>query len=479
MDDDKTVTATFTRITYDLTMAVDPVGAGTTDPAVGVHTYPAGAVVDITATPAAGYAFDHWSGACTDSGACQVTMDADKAVTAHFAEITYDLTMAVDPIGAGTTDPAVGVHTYPEGTVVDITATPAPGYSFDHWSGDCTGMGTCQVTMDGDRNVTAHFTGITYELTMAVDPIGAGTTDPSVGVHAYAEGAVVDITATPATGYAFDYWSGDCTGTDPCQVTMDEDRAVTAHFTEVTYELTIAVDPVGGGTTDPAVGDHTYPAGTVVDIAATPATGYAFDYWSGDCTGTDPCQVTMDEDRAVTAHFTEVTYELTMAVDPVGAGTTDPAVGDHTYPAGTVVDITATPATGYAFHYWMGDVADINLPSTTITMDEDKTVTAYFVDIAPPDTTITAHPDDPSFSAEATFSFTSTEPGSTFECQLDGGGFTPCTSPHTYAGLDYGDHTFEVRAIDEADNVDPTPASFSWTIGRRIFLPLIARSTSG
>jgi uncharacterized repeat protein (TIGR02543 family) len=68
---------------------------------------------------------------------------------------TYDLTIASD--GNGTTVPAVGVHTYAEGTVVTIDATPASGYQFDYWSGACTGSGTCQLTMDGDRSVTAHF----------------------------------------------------------------------------------------------------------------------------------------------------------------------------------------------------------------------------------------------------------------------------------------------------------------------------------
>jgi uncharacterized repeat protein (TIGR02543 family) len=66
--------------------------------------------------------------------------------------------MAVDPVGGGTTSPAVGVHTYAENAVVDITATPAAGYEFDHWSGACTGSGTCQVTMDANKTVTAHFT---------------------------------------------------------------------------------------------------------------------------------------------------------------------------------------------------------------------------------------------------------------------------------------------------------------------------------
>jgi uncharacterized repeat protein (TIGR02543 family) len=380
MDDDKSVTAHFTLITHDLTIAVDPAGGGTTNPAVGVHSYTEGAVVNVTATPAAGYVFDSWSGACTGGGACKITMNADKSVTAHFT-ITYELTVAVDPIGGGTTNPAVGVRTYKEGAIVPVTATPAAGYAFDHWSGDCTGSGTCQVTMDDDKSVTAYFTVITHDLTIAVDPVGGGTTHPTVGVHSYTDGAVVNVTATPADGYAFDSWSGACTGSGACQVTMDDDKSVTAHFTEITYDLTVVVEPTGGGTINPAVGVHTYAEGAGVNITATPADGYAFDSWSGACTGSGACQVIMDADKTVTAHFTEITYDLTVAVNPIGGGTTDPAVSVHTYPEGAVVPITATPANGYAFDSWSG--ACTGSGACQVTMDADKTVNAHFTEITP------------------------------------------------------------------------------------------------
>jgi hypothetical protein len=94
-----------------------------------------------------------------------------------------------------------------------------------------------------------------------------------------------------------------------------------------------------------------------------------------------------------------------------------------------------------------------------------STVTAsWTIDVTAPDTTITAAPSDPSGSASATFVFTSTEPGSSFACQLDGGGFGACTSPKTYTGLGAGPHTFHVRATDPAGNADATPASLTWTI---------------
>ncbi|MDY6951314.1 MAG: hypothetical protein SWE60_07375 [Thermodesulfobacteriota bacterium] len=72
------------------------------------------------------------------------------------------------------------------------------------------------------------------------------------------------------------------------------------------------------------------------------------------------------------------TYELTMAVDPAEGGTTDPAVGTHTKGWEEEVTVTATDKPGYTFSHWTGDVADTSAPSTTVTMDADKTVTAHF-----------------------------------------------------------------------------------------------------
>ncbi|MBI2620496.1 MAG: hypothetical protein HYW57_10485, partial [Ignavibacteriales bacterium] len=85
-------------------------------------------------------------------------------------------------------------------------------------------------------------------------------------------------------------------------------------------------------------------------------------------------------------------------------------------------------------------------------------------DTTPPDTVIDAGPASPTNSASAAFTFHATESGSTFECQLDGGGFTSCTSPKSYAGLTDGSHAFNVRATDAAGNTDATPATFSWVI---------------
>jgi len=58
----------------------------------------------------------------------------------------------------------------------------------------------------------------------------------------------------------------------------------------------------------------------------------------------------------------------------------------------------------------------------------------------------------------ATYKFTSTEAGSSFECKLDRKNYKPCSSPRTLKRLKPAKHKFKVRAIDAAGNVDPTPA---------------------
>jgi hypothetical protein len=85
-------------------------------------------------------------------------------------------------------------------------------------------------------------------------------------------------------------------------------------------------------------------------------------------------------------------------------------------------------------------------------------------DTTPPDTTISSGPSDPSSSDSASFSFASTESGSTYECKLDAGSYAGCTAPKSYSGLSSGAHTFSVRATDAAGNTDASPASWTWTI---------------
>lgn len=88
---------------------------------------------------------------------------------------------------------------------------------------------------------------------------------------------------------------------------------------------------------------------------------------------------------------------------------------------------------------------------------------SWTVDSTPPDTVIDSGPPNPTNQTSASFTFHSTESGSSFQCQLDSGGFSNCISPKDYNNVSAGKHIFKVKAIDPAGNEDPSPASYTWT----------------
>jgi hypothetical protein len=85
-------------------------------------------------------------------------------------------------------------------------------------------------------------------------------------------------------------------------------------------------------------------------------------------------------------------------------------------------------------------------------------------DTTAPDTTILSGPSGTTTAVTAQFAFSATESGSTFACKLDSGSWAGCSTPQSLSGLAVGSHTFSVRATDAAGNVDPSPASRSWTV---------------
>lgn len=87
---------------------------------------------------------------------------------------------------------------------------------------------------------------------------------------------------------------------------------------------------------------------------------------------------------------------------------------------------------------------------------------SWTVDTTPPDTTL-ANPGNLVAQPVPVFQFTSTEAGSTFQCSFGTGTFAACSSPDAVDVAGSGAQVFEVRAVDPAGNVDPTPAVYRWT----------------
>ncbi|MGZ4339132.1 MAG: InlB B-repeat-containing protein [Gaiellaceae bacterium] len=294
------------------------------------HAYVYGTQVTLTATPATGSTFTGWSGACTGTGTCTLAMDADRSVTATFGLTSRTLSVDRDGAGSGTISSApAGIdcgsscsHNYPYGTSVTLTAAPADGSTFEGWTGDCYGTGTCTLTMNGDRSVTATFELADETLTVTASGSGSGTvTSNPLGIlcwpgssfgcsTTYPYGTEVTLTAAPDPGSTFTGWGGACTGTGICTLAMNGDRSVTATFT-LSETLTVARSGSGSGTvtSNPAGIDcgatcwHDFPYGTMVTLTPSPGPNSTFSGWSGDCNGTGTCTLTMNGDRSVTATF--------------------------------------------------------------------------------------------------------------------------------------------------------------------------------
>jgi chitodextrinase len=152
------------------------------------------------------------------------------------------------------------------------------------------------------------------------------------------------------------------------------------------------------------------------------------------------------------------------------------SIGYRVYRNGTQIGSTSAtawtntgvaPATTYTYTVRAIDSAG-NLGAASAPV----TVTTPAVDTTPPETTITAGPEGTVTAAEASFEFVSSESGSRFECALDGASFAVCSSPAAYVLLAAGEHSFLVRATDEAGNADPTPAARTWTVASQIPPPL-------
>ncbi len=173
----KSVTATFTRVQWPLTVTLAGLGSGTVTSQNNVINncsatctagFPVGGTVTLIALSGANSVFAGWSGGgCSGTGSCTVTMNQAQNVTATFnlERLLLSVTKVGNGAGVVTSSPT-GINcgeqcasSYDFGSTVTLTAVPASGSVFTGWSGACVGsQATCSVTMSQARAVTATFT---------------------------------------------------------------------------------------------------------------------------------------------------------------------------------------------------------------------------------------------------------------------------------------------------------------------------------
>jgi hypothetical protein len=294
----------------------------------------------------------------------------------------------------------------------------------------------------------------------ATDPNGAE--DPSPATYAW----TVDTAAPPAPTLT---------------LTADSDTGASAsdHVTsDVSPTLTGSAQPGTAVTVDAGA----MQLGTAVADAAGNWTLFSEDLAPGSYSLTATAQDLAGNVSAPSAAL-DMTIDTTPPPDPVIetppadlttrspdltiAGTADTGAVVEVRD-GTAVLGTATAGANGSWHVDVTGLADGVHQISALARDlagnasgaAGRTVT---VDTTPPDTTITSGPPDPASSGDATFRFSATETGSSFQCSLDGSAYDACSSPHgTSVGA--GTHTFAVRAVDQAGNSETTAATWSWTV---------------
>ena len=296
----------------------------------------------------------------------------------------------------------------PKGSVLALNATQAMGYTFAGWSGACTGMGVCSVTVDGNKTVSARFTAVPPTMHSLFTVTSGNGTVTGTGIDCgqdcqgeFTKDTIATLTATPDAGYTFVGWSAVCSGTGPCNVTMNANKTVGASFAKtntapttqpvtvntngapVEFDLTatdaekdpvtinIGLQPLRGSVAKIASNKYRYTP--TAPLSASPYVD-AFNYNATDG------KLTSSAAR-VTINYTPRLFTLTTSktgngtVMGIGINCGDECSEELV--GGSMHALNAVTAMGYDFAGWSGACTGMGV--CNVKMDQNQIVTANFV----------------------------------------------------------------------------------------------------
>jgi hypothetical protein len=350
--------------------------------------------------------------------------------SASIAASTADGSVSVAVVGSGhvASSPA-GIDcgsactaSFPLGSAVRLSGSPASGFYLAGWSGDCVGSSeTCDLTADESAHVQAQFvagsapTPPVHALTVSYSGEGRVTSSPEGMIDcgsncwtSFSGGGHVTLNATPASGFVFDGWAGDCSGTGSCDVAVTSLRSVIAVFKKSsipsgTSTLTITNNNLDSGTIRVSWGDHSpidcaeadctindVPNGIRVKVQPLPKPNTVVENYGGACAGSaQQCVIVLDEDAGVTTSFQgagtlTTSYGLNLTRSAGGSIQSIPPginCGGDTgcraaFKRNISVRLTTTVASGYSFGGWGGDCAGAS--GCTLSMTVSRSVSASF-----------------------------------------------------------------------------------------------------
>lgn len=338
-----------------------------------------------------------------DAGLVTAVSAGKTSITATFGDVSatclvtvlpniYTIDVEPNPAHGGDVS---GGGDYEDGASVTITASPKVGFHFLEWIENGSQVSTdasYTFTVNGNRKLTAVFEPVPNPaFHIELSATQGGTVS---GGGNYEEGTSITICATPDDGYRFLYWTenGEQVSTeDTYSFAVAGDRTLTAVFEEIPVpgskpvcEIHVTATPGGAAT-----GGGSFAEGESVTVEATPDEGYRFLYWTED--NQPVCNEASYSFPAKNSRSLVAVFELipiptySINVTSTAGGT---AEGGGQYKQGETVTVTAIPDNGYRFISWQeNDITVSDTPDFSFTADSDRTLTAVFEPVLPPEQT--------------------------------------------------------------------------------------------
>ena len=362
---------------YRLSTSVLPAAAGIVEPLGAWED--AGSSVSLGALANSSYAFRTWDGSGAGSytgtsNPAEVEMVGPITETASFVNsTTYLVDYSETGLPSGTTWSATLNGLVQSSAAESITFNVTNGsYTYVVESPISGGPDTQYATPTVDGSFSVDGAGVPvavpytteYLLTTGALPDGGGSVSPATSW--IAAGSLVNLSAVPASGYAFDGWNGSGAGNytgsdDPAAVSMHGPVQETALFrtSSVTFaNVTFGVSPADGGLiafegADYAADQWIMISAGVYSISAPPSPGYEFIQWTaGGAITLGPGIANVSGDGWINATF-EAVHLVSIVTAPTSCGSV--SVGGNVYgnaaslvlPNGTY-DLTATACSGFS-----------------------------------------------------------------------------------------------------------------------------------
>jgi uncharacterized repeat protein (TIGR02543 family) len=294
------------------------------------------------------------------------------------------LTLSSNPPAGGTVS---GAGTFSCGTSVTANATALSGYTFNNWTTPTGSLSTNPYTfnLNSNTSLTANFSSTapsTYTLNLTKTIGGTVETYPS-GINClesqtncsatFPDQQSVQLNATPVSGYVFQGWSGDCSGSKiSCSVSMTEVKNVTATFSlPVAYNLNLIENPDSVNISLNGAGN--YNPGDVANISITSTAEFSYVNWidqNGNVVSTDPSfSYTMPSSNVnLTAHFIPNSDAFISKWDTTKISNGSSSANQITLP----LDSASYYSNNYNFKVYWGDGTTSEVTSYS---DPDKTHT--------------------------------------------------------------------------------------------------------